>query len=52
VLDAVGCDVERLRASAKIDRYAHRVTAGKVGLAARWLTIEVTVIARRDSVDA
>jgi polyisoprenoid-binding protein YceI len=34
-----------LRASAKIDRYTHRVTAGK-GLAARWLTIEVTAIAR------
>jgi polyisoprenoid-binding protein YceI len=40
-----------LRASAKIDRYAHRVTGGK-GLAARWLTIEVTAIARKDSVDA
>jgi len=40
-----------LRASAKIDRYAHRVTAGK-GLAARWLTIEVTAIARKDSIDA
>jgi polyisoprenoid-binding protein YceI len=40
-----------LRASAKIDRYAHQVTAGK-GLAARWLTVEVTAIARRDSIDA
>ena len=40
-----------LRASAKIDRYAHRVTAGK-GLAARWLTVEVTAIARRDNTDA
>jgi hypothetical protein len=38
-----------LRASAKVDRYAHRITAGK-GLAARWLTIEVTAIARRDSI--
>ena len=35
-----------LRASAKVDRYAHQVTAAK-GLAARWLTIEVTAIARR-----
>jgi hypothetical protein len=25
----------------KIDRYAHHVTAGK-GLAARWLTVEIT----------
>jgi polyisoprenoid-binding protein YceI len=40
-----------LRASAKIDRYAHQVTAGK-GLAARWLTVEITAIARRDSIDA
>jgi polyisoprenoid-binding protein YceI len=40
-----------LRASAKIDRYAHQVTAGK-GLAARWLTVEVTAIARMDSIDA
>jgi polyisoprenoid-binding protein YceI len=40
-----------LRASAKIDRYAHQVTAGK-GLAARWLTVEVTAIAGRDSIDA
>jgi len=40
-----------LRASAKIDRYAHQVTAGK-GLAARWLTVEVTAIARRDNTDA
>jgi polyisoprenoid-binding protein YceI len=40
-----------LRASAKIDRYAHGVTARK-GLAARWLTIEVTAIARRDNTDA
>jgi polyisoprenoid-binding protein YceI len=39
-----------LRASAKIDRYAHGVTAGK-GMAARWLTVEVTAIARRDNVD-
>jgi polyisoprenoid-binding protein YceI len=39
-----------LRASAKVDRYAHRVTAGK-GLAARWLAIEVTAIARKDSID-
>ena len=40
-----------LRASAKIDRYAHQVTAGR-GLAARWLTVEVTAIATRDSRDA
>jgi polyisoprenoid-binding protein YceI len=40
-----------LRANAKIDRYAHRVTAGK-GLAARWLTVEVTAIARMDNTDA
>jgi polyisoprenoid-binding protein YceI len=40
-----------VRASAKIDRYAHKVTAGK-GLAARWLTVEITAIARRDSLDA
>jgi hypothetical protein len=40
-----------VRASAKVDRYAHQVTAGK-GLAARWLTIEVTAIARKDSTDA
>ena len=40
-----------LRASAKIDRDAHGVTAGK-GMAARWLTVEVTAIARRDNVDA
>jgi polyisoprenoid-binding protein YceI len=39
-----------LRASAKIDRYAHQVTAGK-GLAARWLTVEITAIARMDSID-
>jgi polyisoprenoid-binding protein YceI len=30
-----------IRATTKIDRYAHQVTAGK-GLAARWLTVEVT----------
>ena len=35
-----------LRASAKIDRYAHGVTAGK-GLAARWLTVEVTATAEK-----
>jgi polyisoprenoid-binding protein YceI len=40
-----------LRSSANIDRYAHQVTAGK-GLAARWLTIEITAIARRDTIDA
>jgi polyisoprenoid-binding protein YceI len=39
-----------LRASARIDRYAHQVTAGK-GLAARWLTVEVTAVARRHSLD-
>jgi polyisoprenoid-binding protein YceI len=39
------------RASAKIDRYAHQVTAGK-GLAARWLIVQVTAIARKDSIDA
>jgi polyisoprenoid-binding protein YceI len=39
-----------LRASAKIDRYAHRVTAGK-GLAGRWLTVEVAAVARRDGID-
>jgi polyisoprenoid-binding protein YceI len=38
-----------VRASAKIDRYAHKVTAGK-GLAARWLTVEITASA--GSVDA
>ncbi|HEU4909781.1 MAG TPA: YceI family protein [Propionibacteriaceae bacterium] len=52
-LDELRRDDEELilRASAKIDRYAHQVTAGK-GLAARWLTVEVTAIARRDSIDA
>jgi polyisoprenoid-binding protein YceI len=35
-----------VRASTKVDRYAHRVTAGR-GLAARWLTVEVTATARR-----
>jgi polyisoprenoid-binding protein YceI len=30
-----------MRATTKIDRYAHHVTAGK-GLAARWLTVEIT----------
>jgi hypothetical protein len=40
-----------LAASAKINRYAHQVTAGN-GLAARWLTVEVTAVARRDSIDA
>ena len=40
-----------LRASAKVDRYAHQVTAAK-GLAARWLTVEVTAIAKRDRIDA
>lgn len=35
-----------LRASTRIDRYAHQVTAGK-GMAARWLTIELTAIAIR-----
>jgi hypothetical protein len=39
-----------LRASAKVDRYAHQLTAGR-GLAARWLTIEITAIARMDSID-
>lgn len=29
------------RATTRIDRYAHLVTAGK-GLAARWLTVEIT----------
>jgi polyisoprenoid-binding protein YceI len=32
-----------LRATARIDRYAHQITAGK-GLAARWLTIEITAV--------
>lgn len=40
-----------LRASAKVDRYAHQITGAK-GLAARWLTVEVTAIARRDRIDA
>jgi polyisoprenoid-binding protein YceI len=40
-----------LRASAKVDRYAHQVTGAK-GLAARWLTVAVTAIARKDSIDA
>jgi polyisoprenoid-binding protein YceI len=53
-LDELRCDDDEeliLRASAKIDRYAHRVTVGK-GLAARWLTVKITAIARRDSIDA
>lgn len=39
-----------LRASTKIDRYAHHVTAGR-GFVARWLTIEVTATARRENTD-
>ena len=51
-LDEIGRDDGKLivRASAQIDRYAHRVTAGK-GLAARWLTVEVAAVARRDGID-
>ena len=51
-LDELGRDDGKLilRASAQIDRYAHRVTAGK-GLAARWLTVEVAAVARRDGID-
>ncbi len=33
-----------MRASARIDRYAHQVTNGK-GMAARWLTVEITALA-------
>jgi polyisoprenoid-binding protein YceI len=35
-----------LHATAKIDRYAHGVTAGK-GLAGRWLDIDITAVATR-----
>lgn len=35
-----------LRATTRVDRYAHHVTAGK-GMAARWLTIEITATATR-----
>ena len=34
-----------MRASARIDRYAHQVTTGK-GMAARWLAVEITALAR------
>ena len=37
-----------LAGSAEVDRYAHQI-AGQ-GLAARWLTVEVTAIARRDRI--
>jgi polyisoprenoid-binding protein YceI len=33
-----------LRASARVDRYAHKVTAGK-GLVGRWLTFDITAVA-------
>lgn len=35
-----------VRATTRVDRYAHQVTAGK-GMAARWLTIEITAVATR-----
>jgi polyisoprenoid-binding protein YceI len=34
----------RMRATARIDRYAHEVTTGK-GMAARWRTVEITALA-------
>jgi len=40
----------RLLASARIDRYAHRVTAGK-GLAARWLTVQIDATATPANTD-
>lgn len=37
----------RLRANAKIDRYAHGVTAGK-GLAGRWITLDISATCTPD----
>ncbi len=42
-LDVANAGVLRLRATAKVDRYAHQITAGK-GMAARWLTVEIAAV--------